>query len=184
MPPTYWPPLTDALFRQFSTPPVVPYSWPTMAAMPYLLESLVTSTRPLHRHIPDGAAIDGAEQAVVHGRTAGDVQVPDGVPLPVKGALVRFAGAISDGRPRLIAQVDVIAQHRAEAGAVGHTGVHLLGQPRQLTAAGDLVHAVHCGRLADVARSLPGGLGRHGDGHARVPLSLTPVRSTVPLCLP
>lgn len=46
MPPTYWPPLTDALFRQFSTPPVVPYSWPTMAAMPYLLELLVTSTRP------------------------------------------------------------------------------------------------------------------------------------------
>ena len=69
-------------------------------------------------------------------RAAGDLQALDGISLAVKDALIRIAGILADGGPRLVAQVNVLGEDGADAAAAV---VDLLRKPPQLAGIGDLI---------------------------------------------
>ena len=94
---------------------------------------------------------------------AGDLQALDGISLAVKDALIRIAGILADGGPRLVAQVDVLGEDGVVSCAAAC--IDLLRKPGQLPTAADLVHVAHLGRRNDVVRAAPGGLFRQRDGH-------------------
>lgn len=135
----------------------------------------------LHREVLNRAAFHVTEQAVVSGGGAGDLQVHYRIALSVKGTGVTGGISLTDRRPLLASQINVPGQYRVIARSPAP--VHLLRQPRQFAAAADLIDAVHQLGLCDIVRAFPGGFDRQGMATVCVPVSVSPVRSMLPLCL-
>ena len=117
-----------------------------------------------HHQILDGRTLCRAEQSGI--RHIGYFQSLHHMAVAVKGA-GKLVEIPADGRPRLVAQVNVVRQHHIELCAAGGV-VDLVRQPRQLRAAADLVgvglRAASAGLFLLRAVPCGGGRQRHGDG--------------------
>ena len=115
-----------------------------------------------HHQILDGRTLCHAEQSGI--RHIGYLQSLHHMALAVKDA-GKLVEILADGRPRLVAQVNVVRQHHIELCAAGGV-VDRIRQPRQLRAAADLVgvglRAASVGLIPP--RAVPCGRGRQRDG--------------------